>query len=117
MKASEIKKMLIRSLDPDADTRAFPEKLEEAGISPDFSYGFSDKVLDRLSHAVSASLPQAEFIKGMNYVFYRIALTGVAAIVILLISIFLMEGSLSFNSFIGLSDTYDESIVCLLTGN
>jgi hypothetical protein len=53
----------------------------------------------------------------MNYVFYRIALTGVAAIVILLISIYLMEGSVSINSFLGLGDTYDESIVCLLTGN
>jgi hypothetical protein len=53
----------------------------------------------------------------MSSVFYRIALTGVAAIAILLISIFLMEGSLSFNSFLGLSDNYSESIVCLLTGN
>jgi hypothetical protein len=53
----------------------------------------------------------------MNFAFYRVALTGVAAIVLLLISIFLMEGSLSFNSFLGLKDNYDESIVCLLTGN
>jgi hypothetical protein len=49
-------------------------------------------------------------------VFYRIALTGVAAIVLLLISIFMMEGSVSFNSLIGLGSTYDESILCLLTG-
>jgi hypothetical protein len=28
-----------------------------------------------------------------------------------------MDGSLSLNSFLGLSDNYDESIVCLLTGN
>jgi hypothetical protein len=117
MKASEIKKMLIGSLDPDADTRDFPEKLEAEGVYFGFSNGFGDKVLDKLSQAASFSLPQSEFIKGMNYVFYRIAFTGIAAIIILLISIFLMEGSLSFNSFIGLSDTYDESIVCLLTGN
>jgi hypothetical protein len=54
--------------------------------------------------------------KSLNFVFNRIALTGIAAIIVLLISIFLMEGSLSFNSFLGLSDSYDESIVCLLTG-
>jgi hypothetical protein len=53
----------------------------------------------------------------MNFAFYRIALTGVAAIIVLLVSIFLREGSFSFNSFLGLSDNYDESIVCLLTGN
>ena len=60
---------------------------------------------------------EVEFVKYMNFAFYRIALTGVAAIVILLISIFFMEGSLSLNSFLGISNNYDESIVCLLTGN
>jgi hypothetical protein len=53
----------------------------------------------------------------MNIAFYRIALTGVAAIVLLLISIFLSEGSLSFNTFLGMGESYDESIVYLLTGN
>ncbi len=60
---------------------------------------------------------EVEFVKYMNFAFYRIALTGIAAIVILLISIFLMQGSLSFNSLLGLNDNYNESIVCLLTGN
>jgi hypothetical protein len=35
----------------------------------------------------------------------------------MLVSIFLREGSLSFNSFLGLSDNYNESLICLLTGN
>ena len=117
MKASEIKEMLIRSLDRDTDTGNFTDRLEAAGVSYDFSYGFSNKVIDRLAPILLSSVPQIEFIRSLNYVFFRIAITGIAAIVILLISIFLMEGSLSFNSFIGLSDTYDESIVCLLTGN
>ena len=65
----------------------------------------------------SLSILEVDFLKTMNYVFYRVTLPGVAAIVLLLISLFLMEGSLSFNSFLGLSDNYDESIVCLLTGN
>jgi len=34
-----------------------------------------------------------------------------------LISIFVIQGSLSFDSFLGLGDSYDESIVYLLTGN
>ena len=58
-----------------------------------------------------------EFVKSLNYVFYRIALPGVAAILLLLISIFLMEGSLSLNSFLGLGNSNDESIIYLLTGN
>ena len=117
MKTPQLKKLIIESLNADTDSEGIARKLEEEGISYNFSKGFSDKVIDKLFSASLKVNREVEFIKSMNYVFYRIALTGVAAIVILLISIFLMEGSVSFNSFLGLSDTYDESIVCLLTGN
>lgn len=117
MNSSEIKKMLINSLNSDTDPSVFPSKLEEEGISYDFSKGFGDKVLNRIFSTGLTVTREVEFVKSLNFAFYRIALTGVAAIVVLLISIFLMEGSLSLNSFLGLSDSYDESIVCLLTGN
>jgi hypothetical protein len=117
MKPSDIKNLFISSLDPDADSGEASIKLEEEGISYDFNQGFGDKILDKLFSAGIKVTREVEFIKSMNLIFYRIALTGVAAIVVLLISIFLMQGSLSFNSFLGLNDSYDESIVCLLTGN
>ncbi|TAL66202.1 MAG: hypothetical protein EPN88_08835 [Bacteroidetes bacterium] len=117
MKPSEIKELIISSLNTDADPGIISGQLEKEGISFDFKKGFKDKVLDKVFSAGLTITRELEFVKSMNFVFYRIALTGVAAIVVLLISIFLMEGSLSFNSFLGLSDSYDESIVCLLTGN
>ncbi|MCX6321230.1 MAG: hypothetical protein NTX93_05400 [Bacteroidia bacterium] len=117
MKPSEIKKLIISSLSVDADPKEASMRLEEEGISYDFSKGFGDKILDKLFSAGLTINREVEFVRSMNFAFYRIALTGVAAIVVLLISIFLMQGSLSFNSFLGLSDSYDESIVCLLTGN
>lgn len=117
MNSSEIKKLLISSLNKDADPSEVARKLEEEGISYDFKSGFGDKVISRIFSTGLTVKREVDFVKSMNFAFYRIALTGVAAIVLLLISIFLMEGSLSFNSFLGLSDSYDESIVCLLTGN
>ena len=117
MDPSEIKKLLISSLNTDADPVEVSRRLKEEGISFDFSKGFRDKILNKLFSAGLTINREVEFMKSMNFAFYRIALTGVAAIVVLLISIFLMEGSLSFNSFLGMSDSYDESIVCLLTGN
>jgi hypothetical protein len=117
MKRAEIKELIINSLSPDLTSDASWKKLEEAGVNYSFSNNFRNKVLDRIFSAGITINREVEFIRTMNFAFYRIALTGVAAIVILLISIFLMEGSLSFNSFIGLSNGYDESIVCLLTGN
>lgn len=117
MNRLEIKKLIISSLSSDTDPREFAGKLEEVGISFDFRKGFVEKVLERISSTQFIIKSEVDFVKSMNFAFARIALTGVAAIVLLLISIFLMEGSLSFNSFLGLGDSYDESIVCLLTGN
>jgi hypothetical protein len=117
MNTSEIKKLIISSLNANADTVEISRKLEEVGVSYNFSHNFRDKVLNKLFSAGLAINREVEFVKYMNFAFYRVALTGVAAIVVLLISIFLMQGSLSLNSLLGLSDNYDESIVCLLTGN
>lgn len=117
MNSSEIKKMLISSISTDADPAEVSARLEKEGVSYDFSKDFTDKVLDRIFETKVAVIREIDFVRSLNFAFYRIALTGVAAIVVLLISIFLMEGSLSFNSFLGLSDSYDETIVSLLTGN
>jgi hypothetical protein len=116
MKLSEIKNLVISSLNIDADPQEAARILEEEGVSFDFSNSFGDKILGKLFPAELVINREVEFMKSLNFVFNRIALTGIAAIIVLLISIFLMEGSLSFNSFLGLSDSYDESIVCLLTG-
>jgi hypothetical protein len=117
MKPAEVKELIINSLSADNSAEDTMRKLGEAGVKYSFSEGFRDKVLDRIFSAAVNVNREIEFVRSMNTIFYRIALTGVAAIAILLISIFLMEGSLSFNSFVGLSSSYDESIVCLLTGN
>jgi hypothetical protein len=117
MNTSEIKKIMISSLNNEADTVEVSRQVEEEGIAYDFSAGFKDKVLNRLFSAGVTINREVEFVKYMNFAFYRVALTGVAAIVILLISIFISQGSLSLNSFLGMSNNYDESIVSLLTGN
>ena len=117
MKASEIKKLIISSLHSDTDTTELPGRLEEAGISFDFKEGFGEKILSKVFSAGIAVNKEVEFLKSMTFAFNRIAITVVAAIILLLLSIFLMEGSISFNSFLGLSNSYDESIVFMLTGN
>jgi hypothetical protein len=117
MKSKELKKIIINSLSSEDISFDPVKKLEDAGVSYSFSKNFREKVMDKLFIAGMVVNREVEFIRSWNLAFYRVALTGVAAIVILLISIFLMQGSLSFNSFLGLSSNYDESIVCLLTGN
>jgi hypothetical protein len=116
MKAAEIKKLIIDSLNTGTDIEGIASKLEDEGLSYDFSKDFSDKVLDKIFTVSPAITRQIEFTKRLSTVFYRIAITGVAAIIMLLISIYLMEGTLSVNSFLGITDTFDESTICLITG-
>jgi hypothetical protein len=117
MNSSEIKNLISGSLKQEAEPADISALLEKNGVSYDFSRNFGDKVIDRIFSAGITVNREAEFLRSMNFVFYRIALSGVAAIIVLMISIFLMEGSLSFNSFLGLGNNYDETIVSLLTGN
>ena len=116
MNPSEIKELIITSLSADSDPAAYASKLEHEGVSYDFDKGFSDAVLDRLFPLALKMKGEIDFVRNMNFAFKSIAISGVAAIVLLLISIFLIDGSISFDSFLGLRDNYDESIVCLLTG-
>ena len=117
MKTREIKKLISHSLDEKSDTGNIPGSLELAGVSYDFSEGFTEKVIGRISGASLTFIRDTEFKRSLNFAFYRIALTGAAAIIILMISIFIIQDSFSFNSFLGLGDSYDESMVYLLTGN
>ncbi len=117
MKPIRVKELIIESLSAEKDTSAIMNELEESGVNYSFGNGFHDKVIDKIYSASLTVRREVELVRSMNTVFYRIALTGAAAIIIMLISIFLTEGSLSINSVFGLSDSYNESIVCMLTGN
>jgi hypothetical protein len=116
MKPEEIKKLIIRSLDTNSSPKEMADKIEDAGVSYDFSRGFGDKVIGKIFSSSLVVNREVEFIQSMSYAFNRIALTGIAAIMILMISIFLMQGSFSLNTILGLGNSYDESIICMLTG-
>jgi hypothetical protein len=116
MKPQEIKDLIVNSLSSDTDSDNLQKELEDAGVSYSFSDGFSDKVIDRLFPTGVVINREIEFQRSWNGPFYKIALTGVAAIVILLISIYISEGTFSLDSLLGLSSGSEESIATLLTG-
>jgi len=116
MKSKDLKLLILKSLELESDPKEISREINEAGAEYSFREGFSDKVLDRIYSSGSAIVKKVEFVRDLNFVFYRLALTGAAAVVILLISLFIMEGSFSLNSVLGLGNSYDETITCLLTG-
>jgi hypothetical protein len=116
MNREEIKKLVNASLDHESSTKEIADRLEHEGVAYDFKNGFTEKVVDKIFSASKQVNQEVEFVLSMNYAFKRIALTGVAAIIILMLSIFIMEGSFSINSIFGIGNTYDESIISMLTG-
>jgi len=117
MNPSEIKELIVSSLSPDSDLTDVSSRLEKEGITYDFGEGFNAAVLGRIFPVAVKMKREIEFLRNMNFAFRSIAVSGIAAIILLLISIYFMEGKVSFDSFLGLKDNYDESIICLLTGN
>lgn len=116
MQSSEIRKRIIASLDNERNDEEEVFAIQEA-LAWDFRDGFEERVLAGISTERSEVKKEYEFNHKLNLVFYRVTFTAAAAIILLMLSIFLKEGSLSFDSLLGMSDGYSESIVCLLTGN
>ncbi len=75
--------------------------------SPSFGDGFSKTVLDRIEAMADDS--------NLYHLFKRFALGGVAAILILLISVYFTDGNLSTDSLLGLSDLSTDNILLALS--
>jgi|WetSurMetagenome_2_1015567.scaffolds.fasta_scaffold01091_14 hypothetical protein len=117
MKTHEIKDLMIRSLELENDPGELSRQIRSATGDLDFGVNFAGKVMDRIYQAGGILSGESEFVRNLTFVFYRIALTGIAAIILLLFSIYLTEGSISLDSFLGLGNGNEESIISLLTGN
>ena len=81
-----------------------------------FTAGFTGRVINALS-PMTRRLVYDDLQLRINSLFYKIALTGAAAIIILAVSVFLSGGNISFDSFLGIGNASDESLLSLLTGN
>jgi len=80
-----------------------------------FSPGFTERVVDAIA-AVQHDFYN-DFALRLSSLLTKVVVTGVAATIILAISVFLSGGEISLDSLLGFTNATDESIICLLTGN
>lgn len=114
MKKDDLKELLLRSVtdeisDSDRDileTSAIPEY--------SFSSSFRDKVLNMVAGINKTSLLRPDIFAGWNTAFLRIALSGAAAILLLALSLFISQGSLSYDTLLGLDTSVDQVMVSVL---
>lgn len=117
METDELKDLILRSLESDPPQGTLLRELEKAGVSYRFKDDFTEMIIKKLVPGESVASADPEFFSNMRLAFYRVALTGIAAIILLLISMLLGQGTLSLDSVLGLGNLHDESIICLMTGN
>ncbi len=104
---------LNRALASDGEFARKKQELERmrktfSDYAPSFKPGFSERVTNRIYNIADNS-------DNLWFLFKRIALTGVAAIVFLLITVYFSEGSFSLNSLLGLSDLTTDNLLLALS--
>ena len=135
MVKKEIHDLLIRSLDeefPSSEMERLerllsesPELREErrkllemrriiSSKQYSFSDGFQTKVMDRIAEENEPLILQPEFNRSLFTVFKRVALTGVAAILILFLSIYLSNDSFTLETLTGGDSYSDDNLVSYL---
>jgi hypothetical protein len=114
MKREEANELVLRSLTEDISVKDRELIESELLVDSSFSYGFVDRVINRIETLKRPSFFRPEFIRSMDIGFRRVALTGVAAILVLTLSILLNQGSLSYDTLLGIDNMVDDSLVSLL---
>lgn len=101
----EEQKLLDNALQGSEELRKEKQEIEQmrnllSGQEASFETGFEDRVMERLETEPTASPKTIEMVS----VFKRVAITGMAAIIALLITIYFVDGTLNLDSLFGLTN-------------
>ena len=114
MKYKEFKSLIINSLGKENDDGKITLELLEK-VDYDFKKGFEKNVLAKILDR--GKIIRYEFDRRLRLAFKSVSIAAAAAVVLMMLSIFLNEGNLSVDSLLGVEDGYNESIVCVLMGD
>lgn len=108
------KKLLEKALAESQELREEKEKLLEmrgllSSASYSFGSGFKNKVMEGVKQENAPVLFRHDFNRALHQNFRKVLLTGVAVMILLLLSVYLTEGS--FNIFTGNELTSDENLI------
>ncbi len=114
MKTGKLKDLLFRSLTSDLETD--DRRVMEKELITDFRFreGFRERVMSQI---ISGKVPvngKREIIRSFDTVFLRVAISGAAAIIILMFSLLISQGSLSYDTLLGIDNRVDDVLVSLL---
>ncbi|MBS0011641.1 MAG: hypothetical protein KFF49_09545 [Bacteroidales bacterium] len=114
MKAEKIKDLILRSLSSrlEGDEREVLER--ELLADYKFSSDFRDRVMKGIVSGRVLMNGKREILRSFDSIFMRVAIPGAAAIIILAVSILLSQGSLSYDTLLGIDNEVDGVLISLL---
>ena len=109
-----LKELVLKSLTGELDEEE--RELLNREVIPVYSFSnrFRDSVMDRISEKPLFLLFRPDFLRSFNESFRRVAFAGVAAIVVLMVVMFISQGSISYDTLLGIDATIDEPLISLL---
>ncbi len=115
MKPEKLKDLLLRSLTSDlgSDERKVLEK--ELLTDHRFSEGFRDRVMKDIASGKILVNGKREMLRLFDSIFMRVAIPGAAAVIILILSLLLNQGSLSYDTLLGIDNEVDDVLISLLS--
>ena len=113
MKDKKNKNLIISSLEKENDDAKITFEILER-VDFDFAENFEKNVIAKILN--NGKRIRYEFDRRLSFAFRSVSIAASAAVILLMISVFLKAGNLSLDSLLGVEDGYSESIVCLLTG-
>jgi len=115
MKTEKLKDLLFRSLSSDlgADEREVLEK--ELLTDRRFSEGFRSRVMKSITSGRMLLNGKREMLRSFDSIFMKVAIPGAAAVIILVLSLLLNQGSLSYDTLLGIDNEVDGVLVSLIS--
>ena len=116
---AEENKKLQQALKGSSELREEKIKLNKVGkLLSSRNYSFSDGFRNRVMQAVSdekkGKVISIDFTRNFTSMFNRIAVAGVAAILLLVISLYISHGSLNVNTLTGIDPISEDNLISVL---
>jgi len=116
---AEEDKQLQQALKGSSELREEKIKLNKVGkLLSSRNYSFSDGFRNRVMQAVNdekkSKVISIDFTRSFTSMFYRIAVAGVAVIILLVISLYISHGSLNVNAFTGVDPISEDNLISVL---
>lgn len=114
MNRGKLKDLLLRSLSSEPDNNEREIINREIITDHRFTEGFRERVMNRIVEGKIYINGKGEILRSFDKVFMRVAIPGAAAILILALSLLLSQGSLSYDTLLGIDNQVDGVLISLM---